>query len=159
MGLFSNRPPGVPPGASKVDAFLLGHDLDDHELERIGLVGESHYQSAISAVCGRQGNEEVHFPCIAALAAERTNPYDPNAIQAQVDARHVGYLSRKDAILYHPIIDAGDRLGVVIACNAWIAARAPEGAETPNAGVFLHLPTPEVAAEELANFSREEFGQ
>ncbi len=114
-----------------------------------------HYQSAISAVCDRRGAEAVAFECVAALTAEPTNPHDPNAVKVQVDAHHVGYLSRKDAILYHPIVDAASRLQIVVACNAYISAHDPADATTPDAGVFLHIPAPDGAAGELADYSRE----
>lgn len=108
MGLFrSKHREEVAEPVVSVKALLLGQDLDRHDLELIGVVGESNYQEAITAACGRQGSQAVEFDCIASLNAERTNPYDPHAIMVQVDAHHVGYLSRKDAILYHPITLVG----------------------------------------------------
>jgi hypothetical protein len=159
MGLFrsKDREEATEPVVS-VKGLLIAGDLDRHDLEQIGVVGESHYQEAISAACGRQGGEAIEFDCIASLNAERTNPYDPNAIMVQVDAHHVGYLSRKDAIRYHPIVDAAERMDIFIGCNARIVAHDPAEAATPNAGVFLYLPTPDGAAESLADYSRETYG-
>ena len=146
------------PAPTSVEAVLLGEDGGAHERELVGVVGESHYQAAISAACGRRGSEAVRHECVAALVAEPGNQYDPNAVMVQVDGRPVGYLSREDAILYHPVIDAATRLGVVVACNAFISARDGGEATTTNAGVFLHIPSPEDSAVELAEWSRQKLG-
>ena len=42
----------------------------------------------------------VPFDCIAALVPEPSNPYDSNAVMVQIDGRHVGYLSREDAVAF-----------------------------------------------------------
>ncbi len=155
MALFGKKKRLIEAPTTRVQALLLGADLDRDALEMIEVVGESNYQEAISLACGRQSDEAVGFECVAALVAEPTNPHDPSAIMVQVDGHHVGYLSRKHAILYHPIAEAAARLHIVVACNAYISAHDPAEAETRNAGVFLHLPAPDGAAEELADYSRE----
>jgi hypothetical protein len=150
---FWRRKPSAPKQHA-ARAVLLGEEAPVAG-ELVQVVGESFHQTAISSVSGREGVEAVAFDCIAALVAEPDNLHDPNAIGVQIEAQIVGHLSREDAILYHPLVDAAARLGVVIACNARIAAREPDEATTTNAGVFLHLPSPEDAAKELAEWSRE----
>jgi HIRAN domain len=140
-----------------VNALLLGDGMYSRQLDLVDVVGESFYQEAISSVSGRTGTEALSFDCVAALVPEPTNPHDPNAIAVQIEGHLVGHLSRENAILYHPVVDAGIRLGIVLACNAHIAAHDPADATTPNAGVFLHLPSPQDAAHELAEWSREKF--
>ena len=140
-----------------VNAVLLGEDSPSSD-ELVEVVGESFHQSAISSVSGRKGVEAVQVDCIAVLVPEPNNPHDPNAVMVQVDAQVVGHLSRKDAILYQSVVYAAEQLGVMIACNARIAARDPSEATTTNAGVFLHLPSPEDAASELGEWSREKLG-
>ncbi len=157
MAIWRRKSPAPPrSGYLTVESVVLGEDVRVEEL--VEAVGESFYQPAISSICGRQGVEAVAFDCIAALVPQPYNSYDPNAISVQVNAQIVGHLSRKDAIRYHALTDAAERLGVVIACNARIGARDPQTAETTNAGVFLHLPAPVDAAAELAEWSREKLG-
>lgn len=138
-------------------AVLLGDEVP-FAGELVQVVGESFHQAAISSVSGRRGEEAVSFDCVAVLVPEPDGRHDPNAIGVQIEAQVVGHLSREDAILYHPLVDAAARLGVVIACNTRIAAHDPDEATTSNAGVFLHLPSPEDAANELAEWSRETLG-
>ena len=119
-----------------VEAIWLDDDCT------VEVVGESHYQDALRAICGSSAWEDVLCETTAALVPEPTNPHDPNAIQVQVDGRLVGYLSRQDALEYGPMLKRFAAQGKVGACKAVIAGRGP-GSETPNLGVFLHMCFPE----------------
>lgn len=113
-------------------------------VERISVVGESHYQPALRAICGAKVGEAVRFECFAALVPEPDNPHDPSAVRVEIKGRLVGYLSRANAEEFNKaIVEAAQREqnGLV---PAMIAGR--EDGETTNLGVFLELT---VAREEL----------
>jgi protoporphyrinogen oxidase len=46
----------------------------------VGVVGESHYQDALTAIVGGKRPESVRIPTQATLVPEPDNPYDPNAV-------------------------------------------------------------------------------
>lgn len=108
----------------------------------VPVVGESHYQNAIRHACGSDRWEDIRFDCIAALVPEPSNPYDPNAVIVQVAGERVGYLSREDAVAYGGLVGRLADQGRAVVCAAMIAGRGP-GSDTPNLGVFLHLPPPD----------------
>jgi hypothetical protein len=103
------------------------------------VVGESNYQDALIAICGRhtrQGHDEKYE---ALLELEPNNQYDANAVRVSISRRKVGYLSREQA----------ERVGGqmrqsgldVAACNArvrggWRTNQYDEG----HYGVFLSVP-------------------
>ncbi|MGE0408731.1 MAG: HIRAN domain-containing protein [Amphiplicatus sp.] len=61
------------------------------------VVGESHYQDALDAICGGKC-EDGHELCIeAVLAHEPQNRHDRNAVAVLIEGRKVGHLSRPDA--------------------------------------------------------------
>ncbi|MGH2941032.1 MAG: hypothetical protein ACRDPE_23270 [Solirubrobacterales bacterium] len=113
-------------------------------VRRVAAVGESFYQPALLAACGARRGEEVGFECIAILIAEPDNPYDSNAVRVEVEGRQVAHLSRADAVAYRAAVQEAAASGVLIACPAFIAGRGASG-ETPDLGIFLHLPPPELA--------------
>jgi len=135
MGMFSRRRAATPPARIRTPNFLVEGDL------RIAAVGESFYQPALLAICGARAGEEVGHECFAALVLEPDNPHDPNAVRVEVQGRQVAHLSRSDALAYRPALVAVEAAGRVIICPAFIAGRGA-GSETPNLGVFLHLPSP-----------------
>lgn len=108
------------------------------KFERVPVVGESHYQDALLAICGASRGESVSFECIAELVPEPENPVDPNAIMVRIDGRHVGYLSRENAVMYGPRVSAMVEAGQPTICDAFIGC-APETGN-PNLGVSLHFP-------------------
>jgi hypothetical protein len=61
------------------------------------VVGESHYQQALIAICGphtRVGHDETFS---AVIELEPSNPYDSNAVVVKIHGRVVGYLPREQA--------------------------------------------------------------
>jgi hypothetical protein len=118
-------------------------------MDCVDVVGESRYQSAISAITGRKGDDEVEWEGVAALLAEPDNPADENAARVIAGGRQVGYLSRRDAIRYASAIQAAARQGKIIAGDARIYAFPPERAQTPNAGVSFYLPPPDEIVADL----------
>ncbi len=118
------------------------HDPSD-ATEMVRVVGESHYQPALRAICGSDRDEDVAYDCIAALVPEPTNPHDRHAVMVQIDGQRVGYLSRQDARIYRDMIDSVVSNGKLLTARARIAGRGPErGSRTTNVGVFLRLPPP-----------------
>src|SRR5689334_1612382 len=87
-------PPAAPAPVIAVSANLYS---GTHDLE---IVGESNYQAALWSLCGGTLGEPIRHPVIAVLVPEPENPYDPNAIAVQIEARLVGYLSREYAAMY-----------------------------------------------------------
>ena len=61
------------------------------------VVGESNYQSALVAICGRHTRHGYEGEHPALIERETSNPYDPNAIRVTVEGRKVGYLPREQA--------------------------------------------------------------
>jgi hypothetical protein len=70
--------------------------------ETLEVVGESHYQDTLWRIVGGIRRDPVRFPTVAVLMPEPDNPYDANAIKALIGGELVGYLSRENAVLYHP---------------------------------------------------------
>lgn len=64
---------------------------------RVGIVGESHYQDAIRAECGKG---KVRHECDAVLVLEDSNAYDDQAVKVTISGGTVGYLSRDQARIY-----------------------------------------------------------
>lgn len=122
-------------------------EFDDWS-EIVAAVGEASYQDALRHICGSDRWEDVRCEVNAVLVPEPANKYDPNAVMVQVDGQMVGYLSRVDAVEYGRVVRLLADEGSVIACGALIAGRGP-GSDTPNLGIFLHLPTPDAALVEV----------
>jgi len=112
---------------------------------RIPVVGESHYQQALSlAVGGKVAGEdfESHLPVVAALVPEPDNPWDTNAVRVDIVSGlrtlTVGYLERPVAEEYQQHLlklRAQGRLGV---CPARVT-----GGGHRYYGIYLHLVWPE----------------
>lgn len=118
-----------------MEEFLIeGDDL-------VPVVGTSHYQPALSAITGRQADEEIRFETTATLHSEPDNPHDPNAIAIHVQDQLVGYLSRDENPRWQEVVKTLATHEHVGAAEAMIAGRGPGGG-TSNLGVFLRLPTP-----------------
>lgn len=100
--------------ASQPTAVMLSGGLE------VGVVGESHYQDALTAIVGGKRPDSVRIPTQATLVPEPDNPYDPNAVAIYIDGRKVGHLPRPAAQAFAPV---GRRLAEqrqVGACSATI---------------------------------------
>lgn len=58
------------------------------------VVGESNYQNAFVAICGRHSREGHDLDVTAVIALEPSNKYDPNAVSVSVEGFKVGYIAR-----------------------------------------------------------------
>jgi hypothetical protein len=70
---------------------------------QVGVVGESHYQDALTAIVGGKRPESVRIPTQATLVPEPDNPSDPNAVGVYIAGRKVGHLPRPAAQAFAPV--------------------------------------------------------
>jgi hypothetical protein len=73
----------------------------DEDLE---VVGESNYQPALWAICGKSSGERVRHHITAVLVPEPHNIHDSNAVAVYIGNNLVGYLDRQTAALYAPAV-------------------------------------------------------
>jgi hypothetical protein len=108
----------------------------------VEIVGESHYQVALEAICGPRTDDGEDRVVEAWLVLEDTNPYDALAVRVDIDGHPVGYLSRANARAYREQL-AAQAVGVVRAsCLARIRGGWDRGPDDHGFyGVFLDLPT------------------
>jgi hypothetical protein len=85
------------PQASQPTAVMLSGGLE------VGVVGESHYQDALTAIVGGKRPESVRIPTQATLLPEPDNPYDPNAVAVYIAGQKVGHLPRPAAQAFAPV--------------------------------------------------------
>ena len=106
-------------GGAKPDRLVTAIDAASLEAQgrrrKIEIVGERFRQQALVAIAGRKGDDPVNMPHVAALVPEPTNRHDPNAVQVIIDGRHVGYLSREQAVGYHSMMASIDEPGRALA--------------------------------------------
>lgn len=73
-------------------------DGPEHQIEP----GESYRQDDLWHLVGGFSADRIRCDVTAVLVPEPENLHDPNAIKVLIDGRHVGYLSREDAVIYLP---------------------------------------------------------
>lgn len=98
------------------------------------VVGESHYLVAFEAIFGRRTRDGVCATADAQLIPESDNPHDRNAVRVELEGRHVGYLSRDNAVRYRACYG-----GQVVACRALVRGGWRRGADAGDFGVTLAL--------------------
>lgn len=108
---------------------------DDYAFD---IVGESHYQSALSDIAGSRERESKKIECTAKIIRERSNQYDSNACAVKINNRKVGYISKADnKKLIAELGEDGFPVEVrALIVGGWKTARS-EG----NYGVKLALPS------------------
>lgn len=62
------------------------------------VVGESNYQAALVAICGRHTRHGYEGEHKAFLVREPTNAHDKNAVLVRIEHRKIGYLGRDQAL-------------------------------------------------------------
>jgi hypothetical protein len=106
------------------------------------IVGESHYQDALTRICGGKtydGHEKI---VRARLIHENDNPHDTNAVRVEINDQKVGYLSRDDAKNYRKQLSDAGHQGIDAVCSAMIVGGwEREDGDVGEFGVRLDIPT------------------
>ncbi len=90
------------PQAQTTPAMATSYQTPDPHAEfPLEVVGESHYQDNLNAVCGGRTKDGVDLIVDAMVAPEPDNPHDPNAVKVEIQGRIVGHLIRRDAEMFH----------------------------------------------------------
>ena len=84
------------------------------------VVGESHYQEAISRIADNHETESENTECTAELVPEDSNQHDSKAIAVRISGNIVGYLSREDARSFRRRLAQKKLSGTKTTCNALI---------------------------------------
>lgn len=109
------------------------------------IVGESHYQRELKAICGGRTREGHRKAVRAMLILEDDNKHDPNAVRVEVQGCTVGYLTREDAQTYRRRIARAGKPDIVIECDAIIVGGWSRGLfDKGHFGVYIDLPVDEV---------------
>jgi len=105
------------------------------------VVGESHYQNALEAICGGRSEDSAEHRTQATLSLEDSNPHDKQAVRVDIGGETVGYLSRKDGRAYCKQLTQFGHGQILCKCDAmvvggWRRSRSDQG----HFGVKLDLP-------------------
>ena len=115
-----------PAQAPAASASHPGVNLGDGVGFELGIVGESHYMSALRKIARRHNVAGKPAEFLATLRPEPDNPYDPNAVAVLDDlGEKIGYLSREDAVTYRAVLQAVTVQGAVATCRAMWAGGTP----------------------------------
>lgn len=107
------------------------------------VVGESHCQDALSAICGGHNREGHEMEVVAQLVPEPRNRFDPNAVMVMIDGHKVGYLMRDDAPRYLRALEAVNCDGETASVRAKIVGGwRTNQHDAGHFGVRLALPWP-----------------
>lgn len=104
------------------------------------IVGESHYQDELDAICGGKTTSGHNKIVDALLVWEDDNPADNQAVRVDIEGRTVGYISRQNARRIRQQLIKGGFAGVTGLCSAMIVGGWNRGGEdTGYYGVKLDL--------------------
>lgn len=70
----------------------------------VEVVGESHYQRHLRAICGRPTEDGVDMEIYAGLILEDNNKHDDKAVAVHIENGCVGHLSKADARAFRDAI-------------------------------------------------------
>lgn len=73
---------------------------------KLKVVGTSFRQDELCQVIGGRPTGHINIEVLAVLEAESNNEHDDNAIAVSIDGLRVGHLSREDAVMYRPGLEA-----------------------------------------------------
>lgn len=109
----------------------------------VEVVGESHHQDALLAICGgRRYTGGVELETVARLISHPGNTYDRGSVEVRIDGFTVGYLSRDDAADLHPLIVESIARDGMATCPATIRGGWDRGSgDVGRYGVTLRLPS------------------
>jgi len=116
-------------------------DLQGSGAFALAIVGESHYQEALEAICGPRSDEGEDRRVEARLVLEDDNPYDSMAVRVDIQGLTVGYLSREHARQYRTRLGNAGHAGADAYCKARIRGGWDRGERGHGYyGVYLDLP-------------------
>ncbi len=106
----------------------------------LDIVGESHYQDALSEICGGKTRDSHDLDRLATLVFEN-NPNDQNAVRVDIEGKTVGYLQRPHAQQLRRQITGSGFPNTILSCSAkivggWDRGKGKEG----YFGVKLDIP-------------------
>ncbi len=108
----------------------------------IDVVGESHYQRALSKVCGGHSKDGHRLKVEAFLVPEDTNPYDKKAVMVVIERETVGYLDRETARSFRKELAKIAPPGTIAKCQGMVVGGWDDGmGDKGHFGVKLDLPT------------------
>jgi hypothetical protein len=146
MPLFKRRSAMQASGAlaaslNKNASWIFVESVDiPHGAFRCDVVGESHYQDDLLAICGEKLPGRHVRRTTATLIRQVDNPYDQNAVAVHITGRHVGYLSRDNTATVSPILATRASVDV----DAWITGGWDNGdGDVGFFGVVLAMPPPD----------------
>lgn len=118
--------------SSNTDASIAGSGIFEAEV-----VGESHYQGNLLALCGSRAPDGVQKYFVAELVPEDANPHDSQAVRVDINSKTVGYLPRAAARTWRARNDSRHS----VRCNAVVRGGWDRGANDQGSfGVWLDLP-------------------
>lgn len=93
----------------------------------LDIVGESSYQSVLSAIAGGKTEEGVRKICEATLVLDNGNRHDNKAVRVEIRGRTVGHLSRQDARRYRAGNPKKSERVPALIIGGWDRGRYDEG--------------------------------
>lgn len=111
------------------------------DLRRVAVVGESRYQEALAEIAGGYRPRSQRITTNAVVLRQPGNPHDANAIVVAIGGRVVGYLPRREAADYAPLLDAAGLDG--LPCHAEIRGGWKDASGRGDFGVVVWLPPAE----------------
>lgn len=111
----------------------------------VDVVGESHYQQNLSAICGPRTEDGEYREVRARLVLDNNNPHDANAVAIEIDSRQVGHLSRQNAVAFRRWLESPAGRTAPYTCPAVIIGGWKRGSEDIGSyGVVLDVAIPGV---------------
>ena len=139
MGFFTRLFVGSKEAADEETRLLHGPGTFS-----IPIVGESHYQPALEAICGGRTPDGADVQVTAVLVLEESNSHDRKAVRVDIRDKTVGYLSGDDARRYRQALAQAGHPRLRGRCQAEIHGGWDRGpSDRGNFGVWLDLPADE----------------
>ncbi len=124
--------------------WIESHAWCEWESPKNFVIGESHYQDALAALCGPLRADGYCRAVEVMLIREPNNPYDHNRFRAEIGGQLVGHLRKELAAQIAPLVDKAK-------CRSFGVAGVVRGGwpDAPNFGCHLWLhrrtgPGPEI---------------
>jgi len=107
----------------------------------VEVVGTSHHQESLEAICGGRSKDGVRFKTTAVLVLEDENPHDKKAVRVEIDGYAVGHLSRENAREYRKQLKKAGHPKITASCAALIVGGWDRGGgDRGHFGARLDLP-------------------